>query len=82
MSEDQIIKDLRKSSTERIRIALRSYKESQFLDIRNWYDTSGKEKHFLPSKKGISIQLNLLPELKEAIEKAIEQAELWSVENE
>lgn len=81
MSNDLLIRDIKKNSTERIRIALRTYKNSQFLDIRNFYDGSGKETEFRPTKKGIAIQFSFLSELKEAIEKAIEEAESWSVEN-
>ncbi len=82
MNIDKIIKDIRKGASERLRIALRSYKGSSFLDIRCFYDNSGgRESSWLPTRKGIAIQLEFLSELKEAIEKAIEQAELWSVEN-
>lgn len=81
MENDLLIRDIRKNSTERIRIALRSWKDSQFLDIRNFYDASGKEKEFRPTKKGIAVQLSFLSELKKGIEEAIEQAESWSVEN-
>lgn len=78
---DKVIKDIRKSNIERIRIALRSYKNSQFLDIRNFYDGSGKEIEFRPTKKGIAVQLSFLSELKKGIEEAIEKAETWSREN-
>lgn len=78
---DKIVKDIRKSSTERIRIALREFKGSRFLDIRNWYDASGKEKSFLPSPKGIAIQIPLLSELSEAVKEAIEQVKSWEAEN-
>lgn len=81
MDEDFIIKDIRKSSTERIRIALRSYKGSSFLDIRIFYDTSGKETAFKPSSKGITFQLPFLPELSEAIKEGIKEVEAWSKED-
>ena len=82
MNNDLLIRDIRKNSTERIRMALRTWKNSQFLDIRNFYDGSGKETEFRPTKKGIAVQLNFLPELKKGIEEAIEKAESWSIENE
>lgn len=79
--KDLVIKDIRKTSTERIRIALRSYKGSEFLDIRNFYDSTGKETEFKPTSKGITVQLNLLPELRKAVEEAVECAESWSIKN-
>ena len=81
MENDLLIRDIRKNSIERIRIALRTYEKSQFLDIRNFYDGLGKETEFRPTKKGIAVQLLFLPELKKGIEEAIEKAESWSVEN-
>lgn len=81
MSNDLLIRDIRKNSSERIRVCLRTWKNSQFLDIRNFYDGSGKETEFRATKKGIAVQLSYLPELKKGIEEAIEKAEAWSVEN-
>ena len=79
--EDKIIEDIDKidsNSNEKIRVALRSFQETQFLDIRKFYQ-GGKSGEWFPTRKGLAIPLNLIPQLKEALIKVLEEVEDWSV---
>ncbi len=79
--KDKIIEDIEKTdsnSNERIRVALRSFQETQFLDIRKFYKSEESGEYF-PTRKGLAIPLNLIPQLKEALVKVLEEVEDWSV---
>lgn len=79
--EDKIIKDIEKTdsnSNERIRVALRSFQETQFLDIRKFYK-SGESGEWFPTRKGLAIPLDLIPQLKDALIKVLEEVGDWSV---
>lgn len=79
---DKLIGSIQKNSLEILRVSLNSFRGSEFLSLRYWFDSSGKGKTWLPSKKGISIPLPFLCKLSEMIKKAVEEAESWSRENE
>jgi len=71
--ESNMIAEFQKNSRERIIVKFSEYKGSKLLDIRVHYDSSQGEKPvWSPSLKGISVPVALLPQLKEAIEKAYE----------
>lgn len=49
-----------KSQREQIRISLNEYKGHEYIDIRSFYESDGV---FRPSKKGVTLRVELLPEL-------------------
>jgi len=68
--------EIDKSTMEKIRISLTEYHGHKLLDIRLYYDASEtREQDFKPSRKGISIPIRLIEQLKEGIDKALEQIE-------
>ncbi len=70
------IYEIQKNSMEKIRIALTEFKGHKLLDIRVYYDASEtRDADFKPTKKGISIPIDLVREVKEGIDKALEQIE-------
>lgn len=70
------IYEIEKSSMEKIRIALTEFKGHKLLDIRLYYDVSEtKDQDFKPTKKGISIPVRLVEELKKGIDQALTQIE-------
>ena len=57
-----------KNSTERVEIKLTTWKCQDYIDIRVFYTSNGKD--YLPSKKGITLNVEVLPKLMQALEKA------------
>ena len=68
--------EINKNNMEKIVIALTEFKGHKLLDIRIYYDASpNREVDFKPSRKGISVPYDLVREVKEGIDKALEQIE-------
>jgi hypothetical protein len=71
MSENaQLIHSFPKNPLEEIRISLTMFKKKQYLDLRVYYKGDDGEYH--PSKKGLTLSLDLMPDLEEAVRKARE----------
>jgi hypothetical protein len=58
-----------KNSTEEIRIAWSEYKGHRYMDIRVYAEIEGKADK-VPTKKGIALRPDLIPELIKALEGA------------
>ncbi|HDZ25694.1 hypothetical protein LCGC14_1142890 [marine sediment metagenome] len=70
------IYEIDKNSMEKIRIALTEFKGHRLLDIRVYYDASEtRTPDFKPTKKGITIPIDLVREVKEGIDKALAEIE-------
>ena len=77
--EPKLLATIPRNATEQIQISINSYRNKQYLDLRVFYTTDDGE-NWLPTKKGVTISPENLMELKDAIEKAIQ--ELVTVEEE
>jgi len=58
-NESDIIKDfgfIQKTDDTQTRIAIKSFKDKQYLDIRDWWLPKDKD-DYLPTKKGITISI-------------------------
>jgi len=77
MSNDKLIKNIQRNSVEILRVSLNEFKNSKFLSLRFFYDSSGRGTSWLPGRKGVAIPLSLLNDLSEAIKEAIESVESW-----
>ena len=64
----QLIHSFPKNPLEEIRMSLTEFKKKQYLDLRIYYKGDDGEYH--PSKKGLTLSLDLLSELEEAVKKA------------
>ncbi|MGH2354089.1 MAG: transcriptional coactivator p15/PC4 family protein, partial [Chloroflexota bacterium] len=61
--------DIRKNSVEVVRVALREYQGRRYLDIRLWYwSEDGPEETLRPSRKGVTLRVEQLPELRDALD--------------
>lgn len=67
----QLIAKFDKNATEEVRISLTEYKGHELMDLRVYYCPPDGEA--VPTKKGITISIELYPELKEAILKLGEE---------
>jgi len=65
------IYEFQKNALEKVIIEIIEYCDSEFLNIRVWYDSSrGQATNWKPSPKGLTISIDLLQELKKGIDKA------------
>jgi len=68
MSKDpQIIHSFPKNPLEEVRASLTTFKGKQYVDLRIYYKGDDGEYH--PSKKGLTLSLDLFGELEEAVGK-------------
>lgn len=76
MLNNQTIHEFRKNVKEKIKVGFNSFKGSDLLSIWVYFDNSvtGVE-DWRPSKKGISMRTDLMPELKKGIDKAYKEYE-------
>ena len=78
----EILHQFTKNATEEVRASLTEYKGHKLIDLRIYYDPEdGGDRR--PTKKGITIDVSLYPELKKAmlkIEKELISKELIETE--
>jgi len=69
MDEGQVVYSFRRNQDEEVRFTVRAYKQRGYLDIRIWFQPSdGGE--YRPARKGITLGLEHLLELKKGLEQA------------
>ncbi len=64
---DKTVFTFKKNKFQEVRVGIREYKGNDLVDIRTWTMTQGAEE-MVPTAKGVSININLLPDLKKALE--------------
>jgi len=69
MSEEKIIHEFKKNANETVIVKLTEFKGKRLIDIRAYY--AAKNGELRPTPKGVSLRRDLLPEMKEAIDKAL-----------
>lgn len=67
----KLVDRFEKNATEEVRVSLAEYKGHELMDLRVYYCPPEGEP--VPTKKGITMSIELYPELKEAIPKLGEQ---------
>ncbi|MBI5500259.1 MAG: transcriptional coactivator p15/PC4 family protein [Deltaproteobacteria bacterium] len=67
MADDKVVDSFKRNATEEVRATVRTYRGKQYMDMRIYYmDDAGEYK---PTKKGINLSVDLLPELTRMVEK-------------
>lgn len=64
--EDQSLYQFSRSKDEKVCFTLREYKDRKYIDLRVFFRPKN-ESEMHPTKKGITIALDLFPELKKGI---------------
>lgn len=64
---DKTVAVFQKNKFQEVRVGIREYKGNDLVDIRTWTMTQGSEE-MVPTAKGVSINVNLLAELKKALD--------------
>ncbi len=65
---DKTIYTFQKNKFQEIRVGIREFKGNDLVDIRTWTMTQGTDE-MVPTSKGVSINIQLLEELKKALVK-------------
>jgi hypothetical protein len=79
---DQLIATIEKNADEEIRVSLREYKGHPFIDVRVYWKPPEGEPG--PTKKGVTLNPELFPQLKKAmgaLEAALVKAKLIDEES-
>lgn len=63
---NKTVKTFEKNKFQEIRIGISEYEGNDLIDIRTWTLPKGAEEK-VPTSKGVSINVKLYPQLKEAI---------------
>ena len=63
---DKTISVFKKNKFQEIRVGIREFKGNDLIDIRTWTMTQGTDE-MVPTAKGVSINIQLLEELKKAL---------------
>ena len=66
----QLIHEFRKNSTEVVKVERGTYMNSDVINIRVYYKTDTDKDYIRRSRKGLCMRVDLIPELKKAIDKA------------
>jgi len=69
----KLVGEFNKNANETIRVRFREYDGKQLLDLRVWVQND--KGNFVPTRKGLSLRLDLVDSLKEAILKAAAEIE-------
>lgn len=67
MTMDRTIATFQKNKFQEVRIGIREFKGNDLVDIRTWTMTQGSNE-MVPTAKGVTINVNLLPDLKKALD--------------
>lgn len=78
---DELIAQFEKNATEVVRVSLTEYRKRKLVDVRVYY--SDDEGQYRPTKKGVSLSLDVYPDFKRALaalEKTLLERDLISPE--
>ncbi|WP_250528619.1 transcriptional coactivator p15/PC4 family protein [Caballeronia sp. ATUFL_F1_KS4A] len=71
-NQEQVILDIQKSATQRIRISHRWFKGRQYVDVRLLVVNAAGE--FVPTQKGLMVRPELLPQVIQGLTLASQEA--------
>ena len=64
---DKTVSVFQKNKFQEVRVGIREFKGNDLVDVRIWTLTQGSEE-MVPTAKGVSINIHLLPELLKALQ--------------
>ena len=79
---DELIEQFEKNATEVVRVSLTEYHGRKLIDVRVYYSDS--EGQYRPTKKGVSLSVDVYPDFKRALrtlEKILLERDLISPED-
>ena len=75
MTENKILHEFTKNTQERIRVELVKYNNYELIGVRVYFLADVEQNKWIPTKKGITMKADLLPELKKGIDMAAHELE-------
>jgi len=75
MERQRLIHEFDKTSLEVVKVSLQGYKSQTYVDLRVWLKEDPREEAKTPTKKGLTLNVELLPELIKSLQKAREVLE-------
>ena len=63
---DKTVAVFQKNKFQEVRVGVREFKGNDLIDIRTWTMTQGSNE-MVPTAKGVSINVSLLPQMKNAL---------------
>ena len=63
---DEVLHRFRKNSLEEVRATISTFKGADYLNIRSYYEAEPGV--WYPTRKGLTLPLDLLPELEKAVQ--------------
>jgi len=73
MLSNQTIHEFRKNAGEMVKVSLGNYLGADVVSIWVFYNSGDTEEEWRPTKKGISLQTSLIPELKKGVDNAYKE---------
>lgn len=73
MQNDNLIREFQKNASEKVRVERGYYRGIDIISFRIYFNAGVAKDDWRPSRKGISMRVDLLPEIKKAIDKAYEE---------
>lgn len=67
MEKVRVIHTFQKNPDEEVRFTLKEYKDRRYLDVRLWFQSANGGDYY-PTKKGLTLNLDYLGELKKGLE--------------
>ena len=67
------IYEFRKNAFEKLIIQFTEYKGKKLIDLRVFYDSGENKEDYRPTHKGISLSREMIPEIKEGIDRAFKE---------
>ena len=64
---DKLVYTFRKSHTEEVRASIREYQGREFIDIRAFVEKEAGHSEFVPTRKGLTLNVYVFPEFKQAV---------------
>jgi hypothetical protein len=68
----ELVHSFDRSPTEQVQASLSTYRGKTYVDLRIFF--KARDGEYRPTKKGITISPDLLPQLEEAVQKLLEKA--------
>jgi hypothetical protein len=76
MSVPHVVAELRKNARETLRVTLDIWQEHNLIDMRLFIASAVDDRSLMPTKKGLTVAVTLLPALREALAEAEATARL------
>lgn len=73
MEEVRVVHTFQTRPEEEVRFTVKEYKDRKYLDLRLWFQSPNDGRYY-PTKKGLTLSLDYLGELKKGLESAGREA--------